>query len=99
MTAFVLAYALSGFLPATELIKALLMLALALGVFVALDPSRPALLGALSSGFGGWLVEHTLVGQGFFFHRETMLDGIPLWLPPLYFLAALAVGHVARRLA
>lgn len=99
MGAFVLAYALSGFLPATELLKAVLLLALAVTVFAALDPSRPALLGALAAGFGGWVVEHTLVGQGLFVHRETMLDGVPLWLPPLYFLAALAIGHLARRLA
>lgn len=99
MGAFVVAYAVSAFFPATELIKALLLLGLALTVFATLDPSPAAALGAVSAGVGGWLVEHTLVGAGLFFHRETMLDGIPLWLPPLYFLAALAIGHLARRLA
>ena len=99
MTTFVVAYAISAHLPASELIKALLLLSLALVVFVTLDSSRQAALGALSAGLGGWLVEHTLVGQGLFFHRDTMLDGIPLWLPPLYFLAAFAIGHLARRIA
>ncbi len=99
MAAFVTAYACSAFLPVSEVAKAGLLLALAAVVFIRLDPSRAAALGAVSAGFGGWLVEHTLVGQGLFFHRDTMLDGIPLWLPPLYFTAALAIGHLARRLA
>jgi hypothetical protein len=99
MGAFVIGYAASGFLPAPEVVKALLLFLLALVVFMTLDPSLPAALGALGAGLGGWLVEHTLVGQKLFFHRETILDGIPLWLPPLYFLGALAIGHLARRLA
>ena len=99
MSAFVIAYALSGFLPAPEWVKALLMLALAVVVFLKFDRSPVAALGALSAGLGGWVVEHTLVGQGLFFHHETMLDGIPLWLPPLYFLAAFSIGHLARRVA
>ena len=98
MAAFVAAYACSAFLPVSELSKAVWLLTLAAIVFIRLDPSRAAALGALSAGLGGWLVEHTLVGQGLFFHRDTMLDGIPLWLPPLYFTAALAIGHLARRL-
>lgn len=99
MSAFVVGYASSGFLPAPEAVKAVLLLVLALVVFLTLDASLPAALGALGAGLGGWIVEHTLVGQGLFFHRETILDGIPLWLPPLYFLGALAIGHLARRLA
>ena len=99
MTAFVLGYAASGFLPAPEVVKALLLFALSLVVFLKLDRSLPAALGALGAGLGGWIVEHTLVGEGLFFHREKILDGIPLWLPPLYFLGALAIGHLARRLA
>lgn len=99
MISFVAGYALSGFFPASEPAKATILLVWAVLVFVRLDPSRAAALGALGAGLGGWVVEHTLVGQGLFFHRETMLDGIPLWLPPLYFLAALAIGHLARRLA
>ena len=99
MTAFVIAYALSAYLPAPELVKASLLLALALAVFLALDRSKVAALGAVSAAFGGWVVEHTLVGHGFFFHRDTALDGVALWIPPLYFLAAFAIGHLARRLA
>jgi hypothetical protein len=98
MTLFVLGYAASGFLPVSEVLKAALLLAAALVVFVRLDRSLAAALCALGAGLGGWVVEHTLVGQGLFFHRDTFLDGIPLWLPPLYFLAAFAVGHLVRRL-
>lgn len=99
MISFVAGYALSGFFPASETAKAAILLFWAVLVFVRLDPSRAAALGAVGAGLGGWVVEHTLVGQSLFFHRETMLDGIPLWLPPLYFLAALPIGHLARRLA
>ena len=99
MGCFVVGYAASAFLPVSEPVKAALLLACAAVVFVRLDPSRAAALGALGAGLGGWVVEHTLVGQGLFFHRETLLDGVPLWLPPLYFLAAFAIGLLARRLA
>ncbi len=99
MAAFVVAYALSAFFPASELIKSVLLLILAAAVFLTLDRRRGAAVSALSAGFGGWVVEHTLVGQALFFHRETLLEGIPLWLPPLYFLAAFAIGHLAQRLA
>lgn len=47
----------------------------------------------------GWVVEHTLVGRGLFFHKDTALDGVALWIPPLYFLAAFAIGQLARRFA
>lgn len=99
MGCFVVGYAASGFLPASQTVKATLLLGCAVFVFVRLDRSVAAALGALGAGLGGWLVEHTLVGNGLFFHRDTMLDGVPLWLPPLYFLAAFAIGHLARRLA
>ena len=60
MGAFVIAYALSAFLPASEVIKAGLLLVFAAVVFVRLDPSRGAAISALSAGLGGWVVEHTL---------------------------------------
>ncbi|MFO0595152.1 MAG: hypothetical protein U0228_07605 [Myxococcaceae bacterium] len=95
MSAFVLGYAASGFLPAPEATKAVLLFLAAVAVWWALDRTLPGVLGALAAGFGGWLVEHTLVGQGLFFHRDVALDGVALWIPPLYFLAAIAIGHVA----
>jgi hypothetical protein len=95
MSTFVLAYAATGFLPASEGGKALLLLLAAAVVWWALDRTLAGVLGALGAGLGGWLVEHTLVGLGLFFHREVMLDGVALWIPPLYFLGAFAIGHVA----
>lgn len=99
MALFVAAYAFSGFATLSELFKAVLLLSLFVVAWWRTDFTRQALLGALGAGLGGWLVEHTLVGVGLFFHRDTMLDGVALWIPPLYFLAALAIGHVARQLA
>jgi hypothetical protein len=98
MALFIGCYAASGFLPVSELFRALL-LTVCFGLGWALwDRTALGLASALSCGFCGWAVEHTLVHNGFFFHRETTLDGIALWIPPLYFLAALAVGSLARRL-
>ncbi|MFT3712686.1 MAG: hypothetical protein QM817_33975 [Archangium sp.] len=100
MSAFVVAYALSGFLTAlSETGRAVLLLAMAVALWAAVDRTLVAVLSMLSAGAGGWIVEHTLVGKGLFFHRDVLLDGVALWIPPLYFIAALAIGAVARQLA
>ena len=99
MLAFVLAYVASAGLPVSEPLKAALLFLAASVVFVCLDRNRCAALGAVSAALGGWVVEHTLVHERLFFHRDAMLDGVALWIPPLYCLAAFAIGHVARRLA
>lgn len=98
MAAFVVAYAMSAFLPVSEVTRAMVLLALFVIVWWRFDRSAVALGAAVAAGAGGWLVEHTLVGEGLFFHRDTLLDGVALWIPPLYFLAALAIGTLARRL-
>lgn len=99
MTLFVVAYAFSGFSTLGETVKAAVLLISFVVAWWRLDATRASLLGAAGAGFGGWLVEHTLVGAGLFFHRDTRLDGVALWIPPLYFLAALAIGAVAKQLA
>ena len=98
MGVFIACYAASGFLPVSEAARAALLTAGFLGAWFAWDRTPLGIVCALSTGAGGWLVEHTLVGRGLFFHRETTLDGIALWLPSLYFLAAIAIGALARRL-
>jgi hypothetical protein len=98
MTVFVVAYAASGFLPVSELARAVVLLVVALALWVAVDRSLVAVLSMLGAGAGGWIVEHTLVGRGLFFHKDVALDGVALWIPPLYFTAALAIGAVARQL-
>lgn len=99
MSAFVVAYGVSAYLPVSEVMKTALLLVGAVVVFGFLDRSPAAALGAVSAGLGGWVVEHTLVGQRLFFHKDTGLDGVALWIPPLYFLAAFAIGQLARKLA
>ena len=69
------------------------------GAWLAWDRTPLGIACAVAAGAAGWLVEHTLVGEGLFFHRETTLDGLALWLPPLYFSAALAIGALARKLS
>ena len=98
MGLFIACYAASGFLPVSETVRAVLLTVCFAGGWYVWDRTLLGIGSALTCGLGGWLVEHTLVHRGLFFHRDTMLDGIALWIPPLYFLAALAVGALARRL-
>ena len=98
MGMFIGCYAASGFLPVSETSRAVLLTVCFLVGWYVWDRTPLGIASALSCGFCGWLAEHTLVHHGFFFHHDTMLDGIALWIPPLYFLAALAVGSLARRL-
>ena len=99
MGVFIACYAASGFLPVGEAARATLLAACFVAGWVAWDRTGLGAACALATALGGWFVEHTLVGWGLFFHRETTLDGIALWIPALYSLAALAVGALARRLS
>lgn len=98
MGAFVVCYTASGFLPVSEVLRTVLLFIAFVGAWWAWDRTALGIACALAAGAGGWLVEHTLVGFGVFFHRETTLDGIALWLPVLYFTAAIAIGALARKL-
>lgn len=98
MTVFIGCYAASGFLPVSESARALLLSVVFLSAWYSWDRTPLGIACALAAAAGGWFVEHTLVGRGLFFHRETTLDGIALWLPALYFTAAIALGALARRL-
>ncbi len=98
MGVFVACYAASGFLPVSEVARAVLLGVGFIAIWFAWDRTALGIACALAAGGGGWLVEHTLVAQGLFFHRDTMLGGIALWLPVLYFSAAIAIGALARRL-
>ncbi len=99
MGLFVVTYAASGFLPISEVARTVVLLAAFAVAWGVWDRTALGVASALTTGPGGWLVEHTLVGKGLFFHRETTLDGIALWLPCLYFTAAIAVGALARKIA
>lgn len=98
MFVFIAGYTFSGFSKQSEVLVAATLLLVAVVTWFFEDRSLGAILGALGAGFGGWLVEHTLVGLGYFFHRDTMLDGVALWIPPLYFTAAFAIGALAKQL-
>lgn len=99
MFVFIASYVFSGFSNQREVFIAAALLFVAIVTWLLEDRSIGGILGALGAGFGGWLVEHTLGGLGYFFHRHTTLDGVALWIPPLYFTAALAIGALARQLA
>lgn len=99
MATFLVAYALSGFVQPGEGVMAVVLAVMFATAWWVTDRSLLALGAAALTGFGGWLVEHTLVKAGLFFHRDTGLDGVALWIPSLYCSAALALGALAKSLA
>jgi hypothetical protein len=96
---FVVAYALSGFLPMDEVGRTVVVSVVAVTQFALYERSLVAALCCAAAAFGGWLVEHTLVHAGLFTHLHTALDGIALWIPPLYCCAAMGIGSLAKWLA
>lgn len=98
MALFVVAYAVSGFLPASSLVKCAAVGALAAAGWLALDRTRAGLVHGALTAAGGWAVELTLVRGGFFVHRTTELAGVAVWIPCLYISAATSIGLLARRL-
>ncbi len=96
-TLFGLGYFASGYLPASNAVKAALLLVLAGVLCVMLEGARPkALLLALVVAITGPLFEVMLVRSGTFAHLQPDFLGIPVWLAPLYLCAAPALGSIAR---
>ena len=99
-TAFVLfgiLYFASGYLPASNASKLVVMLAGAAGLWTWLDRSPAGIALAIVNAIGGCSTEVTLVHFDAFRHLQPDLLGIPIWLPGLYLAAAPVIGHVARR--
>ncbi len=95
---FVLAYLLSGVLPFAWSTRALVLagfFAVSWGVF---DRSGIGLFLAVGTALIGSSVEISLVNAGLFFYCEPDIAGVPGWLPWLYTTAAIAVGHLGKRL-
>ena len=98
MALFIGCYAATAFLPWSELSKALLVTACFVGGWLAWDRTALGLAAALLTGLGGWAVERTISSAGLFSYLHPSFGGVALWLPALYFLAALSIGMLARRL-
>jgi len=95
---FVGAYFLSGFYPGTGLLKTTLLAVVFAVSWGAWDRTGVGLLCAVAAGAGGVGVESALVHAGAFFHRDTELFGVPIWLPLLYASASVSIGVFGQRL-
>lgn len=103
MGLFVLAYALSGVVPAVgpvpvNVARALALLAVFAVTWWRHDRTALGLGLACSTGLGGCVVEVNLSAAGAFEHLQPTKLGIPLWLPLLYATAQVGVGNLGRRL-
>ena len=95
--AFAALYAVSAFLPASNVAKLAIVLAGAMGLWFALDRSRQGIALACVAAFFGPLTEFMLWRAGMFRHRQPDLMGVPMWLPALYLASGPSFGQFARR--
>jgi hypothetical protein len=95
MLGFCVLYYVSGFLPASNLVKLLVMMVGGGLLWCARDRAFSTLLLGTSAAVVGPLCEIILVQQGAFSHLQPDFLGIPMWLPGLYFASAPAACFVA----
>lgn len=93
---FVLAYALSGLLATAFAACTWTLAALFVLVWIVGDGTRLGLGLAVLAAVAGVTVEMTLVHVGAFWYVSPHIVGVPVWLPWLYAIAAVAVGNVGR---
>ena len=94
---FSLMYFASAYLPASNLVKLLVLL---LGAFTAwriVDRTWQGVVLAVGNAVTGCTTEIVLTHIGAFRHLQPDVFGIPIWLPGLYLVAGPAVGQLARR--
>lgn len=96
---FIAAYAFTGFVGWDEVRIANVVLFAALIAWSIWDRRADGLVFMLLVAFIGTGIEMLLVRSGVFFYAQSTLDGVALWLPSLYLLAAVSVGTLTRALA
>lgn len=94
--AFTGLYAITGYLPASNVVKLGVVAAGAAGLWLRLAPTREAALLAAAAAVVGPAVEVFLVSRGAFTHAGNDLLGIPMWLPALYAAGSVAFGVVGK---
>jgi hypothetical protein len=96
---FAIAYFASGYLPAGNGVKTIVLVAIFAGCVLAFDRSRQGLALACITAAGGVIVEHALTVAGAFRHLYQDLWLVPVWLPALYLVASVTIGNIGRRIA
>jgi len=96
---FAALYAVSAFLPASNVIKLVLLLSGAIALWLWLDRSWQGIALGVVAAFCGPFTEFVLWRLGLFRHLAPDLFGLPMWLPALYLAAGPSFGQFARRVA
>jgi hypothetical protein len=95
--AFAGLYAMSGYLPASNAVKLVVLVTGAAALFVWLARTGVALGLAVGTAVIGPLVEAALVHAGLFGYREPDVLGVAMWLPALYACGSIAFGAVGQK--
>jgi hypothetical protein len=91
-------YAASGYLPASNVVKLVVLTLGAAGLFAWLARTPLALVLAATTAIVGPLVEASLVRAGFFSYTQPDILGVAMWLPSLYAAGSVAFGGVGYKL-
>jgi hypothetical protein len=97
MGLFVAAYLITGVVHGVTCSVVLLAIAI-LSAAISRSPMPLGLIHSIGAAIAGPLVEITLVHAGAFFHADTTLFGVAVWLPMLYACGSFALTALARRL-
>ena len=90
-------YAVSGYLPASNTVKLVVLMVGAAGLFAWLARTALGLALAVATAVVGPLVEVGLVRAGLFGYREPDALGVAMWLPALYASGSIAFGAVGQK--
>jgi hypothetical protein len=96
---FAALYFASGYLPASNVVKLVVLLAGAAVLFATVARAPLALGVAVIAAIVGPVVEIVLVSQNQFRHLQPDVAGIPIWLPALYASGSIAFGVVGKKIA
>ena len=96
---FVTIYVASGFLPANNFQK-LILLGIASGsLWFFYERTLEGIVRGMMVAIIGCSIEIILITQGAFHYNHPDILGIPVWLPCLYFCGSVVIGHLGIRLS
>lgn len=93
---FTVVYFASGFLPASNAVKLLLLAAVAIGMWWQYDRTWQGVVMIFVTAIIGCAAEWGLTSLGVFMHLQPDLFAVPMWLPALYAVASVAIGNWGR---
>ena len=94
---FAALYAMSGYLPTSNLVRLVVVSLGAAGLYLWLARTKLALALAVVAAVIGPLAESAIVHSGFFAYRYPDLLGVTMWLPALYAGGSVAFGTLGHK--